>query len=39
MKTFIIDPSGKIAYIFDRVNVSEHDDDVLAVLQQLQAPN
>ena len=29
-KTFLIDEQGKIAKIFDKVNVSEHADEVLA---------
>ena len=29
-KTFLIDENGKIAKIFDKVNVSEHSDEVLA---------
>ena len=28
-KTFLIDENGKIAKIFDKVNVSEHADEVL----------
>lgn len=28
--TFLIDENGKIAKIFDKVNVSEHADEVLA---------
>ena len=28
-KTFLIDEKGKIAHIFDKVNVSEHADEVL----------
>ena len=28
-KTFLIDESGKIAHIFDKVNVAEHADEVL----------
>jgi len=34
-KTFIIDPNGKIAYIFDKVNASKHDQEVMDVLDQL----
>jgi peroxiredoxin Q/BCP len=34
-KTFIIDPDGKIAYIFDKVNASHHDQEVMEVLDQL----
>lgn len=29
-KTFLIDENGRIAKIFDKVNVSEHADEVLA---------
>jgi len=29
-KTFLIDENGKIAKIFDKVDVSAHADDVLA---------
>jgi peroxiredoxin Q/BCP len=35
-KTFIIDPDGNIAYIFDKVNVSKHDEEVKEVLEKLQ---
>jgi peroxiredoxin Q/BCP len=35
-KTFIIDPDGKIAHIFDQVNVSQHAEEVKEVLNQLQ---
>ncbi|MBM3240536.1 peroxiredoxin [Candidatus Poribacteria bacterium] len=35
-KTFIIDPEGKIAYIFDKVNTSKHDVEVKEVLDKLQ---
>ena len=34
-KTFIIDPDGKIAYIFDKVNASKHDQEVMEVLEEL----
>ncbi|MDQ1317981.1 MAG: thioredoxin-dependent peroxiredoxin [Candidatus Poribacteria bacterium] len=34
-KTFIIDPDGKIAYIFDKVNASNHDQEVMGVLEEL----
>ena len=34
-KTFIINPDGKIAYIFDKVNASEHDVEVKEVLDRL----
>jgi len=35
-KTFIIDPDGKIAHIFDKVNVSSHDEEVKDALKKLQ---
>ena len=35
-KTFIIDPEGKIAYIFEKVKASEHDKEVKEVLAKLQ---
>jgi len=35
-KTFIIDPDGKIAHIFDKVNVSKHDEEVKTILNKLQ---
>lgn len=35
-KTFIIDPDGKIAYIFDQVNTSKHDVEVKEILDRLQ---
>ena len=34
-KTFIISPEGKIAYVFDKVKVSEHDVEVAQVLEKL----
>jgi thioredoxin-dependent peroxiredoxin len=34
-KTFIIDPDGKIAYIFDKVNSGKHDQEVMEVLEEL----
>jgi peroxiredoxin Q/BCP len=34
-KTFIIDPDGKIAYIFDKVNAGKHDEEVMEVLAKL----
>lgn len=34
-KTFIIDPEGKIAYIFDKVNAGKHDQEVMEVLEEL----
>jgi len=36
-KTFIINPEGKIAHIFDKVNTGAHDEEVAAVLKDLQA--
>lgn len=35
-KTFIINPEGKIAYVFDKVDTGGHDKEVAAVLQKLQ---
>ena len=34
-KTFIIDPEGKIAYVFDKVNAGKHDQEVMEVLEEL----
>ena len=34
--TFIIDPQGKIAKVFEKVNVKAHSDEVLAALATLQ---
>ncbi len=36
-KTFIIDPDGNLAHIFDRVDVRSHDEEVLRELTRLQA--
>jgi peroxiredoxin Q/BCP len=36
-KTFIIDPDGNIAYIFGKVNVNTHAEEVKAVLKKLQS--
>ena len=36
-RTFIIDPEGKIAYLFENVNVKQHDAEVKAELQKIQA--
>ncbi|MEW6365413.1 MAG: peroxiredoxin [Acidobacteriota bacterium] len=36
-KTFIISPDGKIAHIFDKVNVDDHDAEVVAMLEKLKA--
>ena len=35
-KTFIIDKDGKIAHIFDQVNVNKHNEEVKEVLNRLQ---
>ena len=35
-KTFIINPEGKIAFIFDKVNTGGHDKEVAEVLKKLQ---
>lgn len=34
-KTFIINPEGKIAYVFEKVNPKTHDKDVLAAITRL----
>jgi len=34
-KTFIINPDGKIAYIFDKVKASSHDSEVKEILSKL----
>jgi len=34
-KTFIIDPDGNIAHIFDKVKASKHDEEVKEVLSKL----
>lgn len=36
-KTFLINPQGTIAYVFDTVNVGSHAADVTAKLKELQA--
>lgn len=33
-KTFIIDPDGKLAHIFDSVTSASHDEEVLKILKQ-----
>lgn len=33
-KTFLIDENGKIVKIFDKVNVSEHADEVLKAFEE-----
>lgn len=35
-KTFIIDPDGKIAFVFDKVNTGGHDKEVAETLKKLQ---
>ena len=35
-KTFIVDKDGKIAHIFDKVNVNKHNEEVKEVLNKLQ---
>lgn len=35
-KSYIIDPEGKIAYIFDKVNAKMHYEQVLNALTELQ---
>jgi len=34
-KTFIIDPDGKIAYIFQKVDTENHAEEVIAVIEKL----
>ncbi len=36
-KTFIIDPDGKIAHIFDKVSTASHNTEVTDVLRKLQS--
>ncbi|MGB9596136.1 MAG: peroxiredoxin [Candidatus Poribacteria bacterium] len=36
-KTFIIDPEGKIVYIFDKVDAGKHDQEVMKALEELQS--
>lgn len=36
-KTFIINPEGNIAYIFDKVDAGKHDQEVMKVLEELQS--
>lgn len=36
-KTFIINPDGKIAHIFEKVNTAGHDQEVLDALRKLQS--
>lgn len=38
-KTFIINPEGNIAYIFDKVDASKHDQEVMKVLEELKSKN
>lgn len=35
-KTFLINPEGKIAFIFDKVNAGNHDQEVAETLKKLQ---
>lgn len=37
-RTFIIDPAGKIAHVFESVSVASHAEDVKAELARLQSP-
>lgn len=37
-RTFILDPAGKVAHVFESVNVGTHAEDVKAELTRLQAP-
>jgi len=37
-KTFIIDPEGRIAHVFDKVATGSHDAEVADVLRKLSAP-
>ncbi len=34
-KTFIIDPQGNIAYVFDKVDAGKHDQEVMKALEEL----
>jgi peroxiredoxin Q/BCP len=34
-KTFIINPEGRIAHVFQKVNVNRHGEDVLKILKKL----
>ena len=36
-RTFIIDPDGNIAHVFDKVDVNTHAEEVKAVLKKLQS--
>jgi peroxiredoxin len=36
-KTFLINPTGTIDYVFESVDVDSHADDVAAKLKELQA--
>ena len=36
-KTFIISPEGRIAHIFQKVNVKSHGEDVLEMLKKLKS--
>jgi peroxiredoxin Q/BCP len=35
--TFLIDPDGKVARVFPKVQPKQHDDQVLGALAELQA--
>ena len=35
--TFVIDPDGTVAHVIPKVTPKTHDDEVLAVLEQLAA--
>jgi peroxiredoxin Q/BCP len=35
-KTFIIDPEGKIAYIFHKVDIGSHGEEVTQAVKELQ---
>jgi len=37
--TFIIDPDGRIARVFEKVSPKTHDDEILEALGELQASN
>jgi thioredoxin-dependent peroxiredoxin len=36
-RTFVIDPQGRVAHVFDAVDVQRHDAEVKAVLEKLQS--
>jgi peroxiredoxin Q/BCP len=37
-KTFLVDPDGRIAHVWDKVKVEGHADDVTSTLERLAAP-